>query len=188
MILINLLPPEFRRETLGRGALLGQRKIVMGGVLLLSLLTALFYVQYLIALMARDSLKREWLSMQQEVHRVDQVRSQLEMGSRAERGFLDHYVISSFKTTSILQAVSEFLPGTIWLTEMRIARKPRENMFLLKGVSLPSQGSSSVQEIEKYLGALKGAFPPQTDLVLTTSRQYKENLELTLFTAVFKWT
>ena len=111
----------------------------------------------------------------------------MESGSKAERQFLENYVISPFPNTLILSALSELLPDPLWLVELKIVRQPKSNLLLIKGVSQSMREESSVQTIEEYLRALKEKFPANTDLVLTTSRQREGTTELTLFTAVFKW-
>ena len=118
---------------------------------------------------------------------IASLKSKIEEGSKKEKEFLEHHITSPFPTTSILTAVSELLPDSIWLVELKVSREAKENTFLLKGLSLPSPHYSSIQDIEKYLREIKERFPPATQLILTTSRQVKENQELTLFTAIFKW-
>jgi hypothetical protein len=83
--------------------------------------------------------------------------------------------------------MSQFLPNSVWLVELKITRETKGTSLMLKGVALPLGTQSSVEIIEKYLRDMKGAFPVNTDLVLTTSRQQKEKRELTLFTAIFHW-
>jgi len=139
-------------------------------------------------LQTMGSLKNQWASLAQNAQRVIQLKNEIDSGVREEKDFLERYVISSLKTTALLSAISTLLPDSTWLLELKVARQPDENTFLLKGLSLPSPRTSSIQDIEKYLRDLKEEFPPETELILTTSRQIKENRELTLFTAVFKWT
>lgn len=187
MILINLLPPELRREKGIRPLLRDQRKIaVMGGIFLVGL-TIVFYIQYQFGLRSLKGLQNRWYSFQKDVQRVTEIQKEMEKGVRGEKQFLDRYVTSSFPVTTILSAVSEFLPDSIWLVELKVSRQPKENTFLLKGFSVSFERRSSIQDIEKYLHDVKEKFPQKTELILTTSRQTKENRESTLFTAVFKW-
>ena len=188
MILINLLPHEFRRETLSRRAFLPDRKLTrMGGILFL-VLTGILYLQYLVGLGTLKGLQGRWVTIQQELQRTDQLKAQMEKGGKGERDFLENYVFSPYPTTLILSAVSQSLPTALWLVEMKVIRQPHANTLILKGVSRSSREQSSVQQIENYLRDLKDQFPADADLALTTSRQQKERMELTLFTAVFKWT
>lgn len=187
MILVNLLPSEFRKQTSRFGIPRPNQKFLkIGGVVFLSL-TVFFYMQYLFELRTFKGLETEWFGIQQEVRHADQVKAEMEAGGKGERAFLEHYVLSPFQTTSILSAVSQLIPDSIWLVELKVLRQAKENTLLLKGVSLPSRDKSSVQEIERYLRDLKEKFPPGAELILTTSRQQKDRSELTLFTAVFKW-
>ncbi len=190
MILINLLPPEFRkqklRSPLGPLPESSRRLILIGGIFFVGL-TLVFYTQYLFSLKTLGGLKKRWPVLQQEVQRINQIREDIEKGSKREKEFLENYVTSSFPTTNILTGVSKLLPDSMWLVELKLSRQPDANTFLLKGLAVPPKGRSSIQEIEEYLRALKDKFPKSTSLILTTSRQQKEGMELTLFTAVFKW-
>lgn len=187
MILINLLPGEFReREPAYARTGLKPVHLRLAGAIFLGL-TLILYVHYLISLKTLSGLKSGWASIYQDVQRVTQIRTGMDGGVRVESKFLKDYIRVSFPTTRILSAVSESLPDTVWLIELKVTRTPKENSLLLKGLSHPSRGHSSIHEIEKYLRELKNGFPPGTDLMLTTSRQQRDQTELTLFTAVFKW-
>jgi len=188
MILVNLVPPELRK---GKQApwrrLYGKKVSRLGGGFFL-LLTLIFYVQYQLGRMSLGRLETQWISLQKDVQRVAELKTSIEGGGKKEKEFLERYVTSPFPATAILSATSIFLPDSIWLVELKISRQPNESTFFLKGFSLPSPNRSGIQDIEKYLRDVKGGFPPKTELVLTTSRQVKEDRELTLFTAIFKWT
>ena len=187
MILVNLLPPELRRGGGIHPLLRDQRRMAVLGGGLLVFLTMIFYLQYQLDLRTLKELQNRWSSLQKDVQRVTELQKEMEKGAKGEKQFLDRYVTSSFPVTTILSAVSEFLPDSIWLVELKVLRQPKENTFLLKGFSVPFEHRSSIQDIEKYLHDIKEKFPAKAELILTTSRQTKENRELTLFTAVFKW-
>lgn len=188
MIEINLIPRELRREAgKARFFWLNPKTLKMAGVAFLGL-TFLCYIFYLFDIKTLKKLKAQWPAIQQEALRVDSIRTEVEGGSKKQKEFLEGYVTSTLPTTKILSAVSELLPDSIWLVELNVTREPKENTFLLKGLSLLSKRHTSIQDIEKYIRDLKKVFPPSSELVLTTSRQQKEDMELTLFTAVFKWT
>lgn len=187
MILINLLPSQLRRESSFHPFLRNKRRLAKWGGTIFVVLTLLFYFHYQFSLKTFRELEVRWLSLQKGVQRVNELQQKMEEGVVVEKQFLDHYVTSSFPVTTILSAVSEFLPDSIWLLELKVSRQPKESTFLVKGFSLPFNLRSSIQDIERYLQAMKEKFPPKTELILTTSRQTKENRELTLFTAVFKW-
>ena len=149
--------------------------------------TMTFYVQYLLAFKSIKDLRNRWTLMQGDLLQVDKLRGELESGIKAERNFLDNHVLSGYRATEILSAVSELIPDAIWLYELRLIRELGGNTLVIKGAARSRKGKSSVQEIEKYLRDLKAKSPPNTELSLTTTRQEKETLELTMFTAVFKW-
>ena len=188
MIRINLLPPELRKTKTLYLSFVQKRKILVVAGSCFVGLTLILYLQYLLSLRALKGLQDHWVSLQKDIQRVTLFQSQLETGRRKEKEFLERHVTSPLPVTAILNAINQFLPDSIWLIEIKVSRQPQENSFLVKGFSLPLARKSSIQDIEKYLRDVKGIFPPKTELVLTTSRQTKENRELTLFTAVFKWT
>ena len=188
MIRINLLPPELRKTKGFFLALILKKKVLIGAGSLFVGLTLIFYIQYQLSLRTFKSLQSHWVFLQKDIQRVSDLQSSLESGSKKEKEFLERYVTSPLPLTAISNAVNQFLPDSVWLIEIKVDRKPQENNLLLKGFSVPSSHSSSIQDIEKYLRDLKAVFPPQAELILTTSRQTKDNAELTLFTAVFKWT
>lgn len=150
-------------------------------------LTLFFYTKYLAGVHQVKKLRGESTTIRQQALRADQIRTQMEGGVKAERIFLEQYVASPFLVTTALNAVSRSLPGSIWLVELKVTRESKRTSLLIKGVALPSGEQSSVEEIGKYLKDLKAAFPANTELILTTSRQQREKAELTLFTAVFNW-
>jgi len=187
MILINLLPYEFRKEALRDPRMRRTIRLVQGGGVVFVGLTLIFYVQYFFEFRSLKAMQTEWQGLEADVQRVQQIRDEMTQGSEAEKNFIESYVISPFRAASILSHLSEFLPDSIWLLELRLVRQPQNNTLLIKGMSLPGRDRSSVQEIEKYLGDLKAGFPQNIELVLTTSRQLKDRIELTFFTAIFKW-
>lgn len=188
MILINLLPAEFRKGTLGESRFLRLLQWAKLGGILFLILTLALYAHHIFVSRALAKLQTQWQQLESDVMRIQQMRDEMNQGSKAQKDFLEKYVVAPFRATSILTYISEFLPDSIWLVELKILRQPLQGTLFLKGLSLPSGERSSVQQIEKYLGDLKAKFPEDTVLVLTTSRQQKEKAELTFFMAAFKWT
>jgi len=188
VIHINLLPPELRTNGKKLFTLSAkQKKILIAVGAVLAILTVIFYIQYQLSLRALRQLQGKWTTLQKDIVRVSNLQSQLESGDKKEKAFLEHDVTSPLSLTAVLNALNQYLPDSVWLIEIKFARQPKESTFLVRGLSLPSSQHSSIQDVEKYLRDLKQTFPPETELVLTTSRQMKENKELTLFTAIFKW-
>lgn len=188
MILINLLPPEFRKEKRKSLPLSSSTKsiLLLGGILFLGL-TFIFYTHYLLSTKTLADLKKRWLLLQKEVQRINAIRDSTEKGPKQEIQFLENYVTAPLPAAKILLAASVHLPETLWLVELKLSRKPEANTLLLKGLALPLREGSSILKIEEYLRLLKEEFPKNTSLVLTTSRNVKDGMQLTLFTAVFKW-
>ncbi len=189
MIQINLLPPELRTDKKKLFSFSAKnKKILIAVSAALGVLTLLFYVQYLLSLGTLKELQKKWVTLQNDILRVSNLQLEIEEGSKKEKAFLEHDITSPLSVTAVFNTLNQYLPDSIWLIETKFTRQPKESIFLVRGYSLPSAQRSSIQDIEKYLRDLKQTFPSQTELILTTSRQTKENEELTLFTAVFKWT
>lgn len=187
MLLVNLLPAEFRSQTRIRtGSQVRQNGVKILGVLFVGL-TLVLYVQYLLNLRTLKELKGRWPALQQEVQRIGKLRGEIDSGAKHEKEFLETRVSPPLRLTALLIGVSELIPEPVWLVELRMSREEKGNMLLVKGLSLPSKAGPSLHAIEDYVRGLKERLPAATNVILTTSRQRKENLELTLFTAVFKW-
>lgn len=186
MILINLLPKEFEPVKLGLSSL-KTRRVGVGIAVVFSILTLIFYFQYLYQLKIYTELRGHWATLEQTVRQVAQVKAELEGGVKNEKSFIEKYVTPNLTFTSLLSAISELLPESTWLVELQLERAGKGSTFVLKGMALPSRHETSIQEIEKYLRAIRDRLPPGAELLLTTSRHQKEKLELTQFTAVFKW-
>ena len=186
VISINLLPAEFRKEK-ATGSFLRNKLFLNGLTATFLILTFFLHLQYRWVQDEYKRLKEQWSGLEKDSVRMAQLKTQIEQGVKDESDFLHNYVSSPFSTTAILNAVNALLPSSIWLLELKVTRLGKDNTFLLKGISLPGKQGMSIQDIEKYLSDLKEKFPTRTEIVLTTSRQVKDNRELTLFTAVFKW-
>lgn len=187
MILINLLPKELNSVKPGLPPL-AVRRVGTGITVVFSVLTLFFYFQYLHQLKIHAEFRRHWASLEHTVRQVAQVKAELEGGVKTEKDFIEKYVVPQLKFTTLFSSAGEHLPESAWLVELQLERAEKGNVLVLKGVALPSRKETSIQEIEKYLKTLRDELPPGTNLLLTTSRQQKEKLELTQFTAVFKWT
>lgn len=187
MIKLNLLPQEFRKTKAIVLTAAQKRRIGLGVSAIFLGVTVILYMQYHRGLREVKELQARWNSIQQDVQRVTGLQVQVEEGSKKEKALLERYVTSPFPVTAILNGINQHLPDSVWVIELKVDRSGQENRFLVKGFSLASARSSSIQDIEKYLRDLKRGFPPSTELVLTTNRQIRENKELTLFTAVFRW-
>lgn len=188
MIQVNLLPPELRTGRKSFYAFSAKNKKPLIGLSVVFLVfTLVLYAQYQMSLGTLRELQAKWTTLQKDMMRVSNLQLELESGSKKEKAFLEHHVTSPLSVTAVLNGLNQYLPDSVWLIETKFSRQVKESTFLVKGFSLPSAQRSSIQDVEKYLRDLKQAFPPETELVLTTSRQTKENKELTLFAAVFKW-
>ena len=99
---------------------------------------------------------------------------------------MEQYVTTQRPLTHKLSWVSEFLPETAWLLEVKLERKGNSENFFIKGVALPSKTNSSIAQIETYLHDLKNKMAG-ANLSLTTTRQKLEGVDVTQFVANFQW-
>lgn len=187
MISINLLPHEFRKVTVfTQRTWLRPRYMKLAGCIFV-LITIIFYIQFLFYVKTYSGLQKKWPALYANAQRVAQIRNEVQGGIKSERDFIAQYLVSPLSTTVILSAISEFLPSSMWLVEVKLTRQPKENIFILKGLTHSEKGRTGMQEVEKYLKLVKEKFPPETRLTVTTSHQERERVELTFFTAIFKW-
>lgn len=186
MIKINLLPQELRK---------GQKKTspfpyvplaILAGTLFL-LLTFFFYGDYLKGRAAYKKVMKEWVILSPLMGQLKALENKIEIEMRNENDFLLENVLNADPLTRILSWVNEFLPSKGWLTELKAERAGEGCRLNLRGVVLPSRTQTGIEQIEEFLQKLKSKLPPQAELVLTTSKETKEKLDGTAFTASLEW-
>ena len=183
MILVNLLPEEFRIQK-SRIPDLPKVKVAIAVGVFLVLVTAYLYVDYLMATSRLKKIEAEWRKISPQAAVLQQLQAEVEGTLKQEKEFMEHFATSPRPLTSIMTWVSDFLPENSWLTEMKMEQDGKGGHLMLKGLSLPSKGKSTIEMIESYLHQLKEKMP-ETNLSLTTTRETTEQIELTQFTAVF---
>ena len=183
MIQINLLPNEFRVQSRALPNVPTLKLAIAGGVFFI-LLTAYFYVDFILASSRLKKIEAEWNKISPEAVVLQQLQAEVEGTLKQEKEFLERFATSPQPLTSILQWASEFLPQNSWLTEIKMEQDSKGSRFLIKGLSLSSKEKSSIESIEGYLHQLKEKMP-ETKLSLTTTRETTGQTELTQFTAIF---
>lgn len=185
MIRINLLPQEFRpKETVSYTGRYFKTAILAG--VALTLLTLVFYVDFILSFGKLRRIEGDWKTSQPEYQKLTQLQKEVEGPLKQERQFMEQFVTTSRPLTSFLMWGSELLPDSAWLVELKLSRSKESGNFLIKGLSLPSKEKTSIEHIESFLQALKAKMP-DTRLALTTTRQEIDKVELTQFTAHFGW-
>ena len=186
MIKINLLPQELRKSKKSPTRIPYIPLALLGAVLFL-LMTCFFYVDYLKARSAYGRVHQDWVRLNPLMGQLKALENKIEIEMRGEKDFLEKNVLNTDSATQILSWTSEFLPDHGWLTEFKYERSGEGCLLTLQGVVLPSRAKTSIEQIEEYLQKLKTRFPLQTTLALTTSKEVKEKVEGTAFTANFEW-
>ncbi len=185
MITINLLPDEFRVKAKTSIKIPGLQ-IGIGAGLILALVTAIFYVDFLMVTSRYGKMNKKWKEIQPEYQALTQLQNEVDGKLKQEKIFMENFVTSQNALTHLLTWSSEYLPEAAWLTEIKLQRKGEGGVFLLKGLALSIAKQSSIEQIETYLHEFKRKMP-DANLSLTTTRQTLEGIELTQFISNFEW-
>lgn len=186
MITINLLPLEYRKAKKSTNALPYVPLAILFAVLFL-LLTGFFFADYLKAKSAHEAVYNEWLQLRPQMQQLKALEAKVEMEMRGEKEFLEKHMLNTEPMTLILQRLSEYLPARIWLTELKLERIRAGGRLALQGVVLATSEKTGIEQIEDYMGKLKGAVP-KGSFSLTTAKQTEKDAKAgTSFSAVFDW-
>jgi hypothetical protein len=186
MITINLLPLELRKGEKTTTRIPYIPLILLAGVLFL-LMTFFFYGDYLRARAAYKTVRQEWARLNPLMAQLKSLESRVDVEMKGEKDFLEKNVLNTESITRILSWTSEFLPPKGWLTELKVERRGEGCLLTLQGVVLASRTQTGIEQIEAYFQKLKTKLPPQTSVVLTTSKEIKEKTEGTAFVAELEW-
>ena len=185
MITVNLLPEEFRVKEKSQSQIKYMRILLIAGILF-GAATAFMYMDFLVATATLKGLESQWATKHPEFQRLTTLRNEVENTLKIEKDFMEKYATTRRPLTEIMVIVSEYLPDTAWLTEMKLERSEEAGDLMVKGSVIPSREQSSIEIIENYLQKIKNDIPGAT-LSLTTTRQRLEQVTLTQFIAHFSW-
>ncbi len=186
MITINLLPQELREKKSSALRIPYGPLAILAGVLFL-LMTFFFYGDYLRARSAFNRVQKEWARLNPELAQLKALETKIEVEMKGEKDFLEKNVLNTESMTRILSWVSEFLPQKGWLTGLKVEREGEGCRLTLRGVMLASRTQTGIEQIEEYFQKLKAKLPPQTSVMLTTSKEVKEKEGGTVFSANLEW-
>lgn len=186
MIEINLLPEEFRIKEKVAKKEVPVIKIAIGAGVMLFILTISFYFDYLGAAKKMKVVDAKWVEVQPQAKVLNELKEEVEQVLKKEKDFLAQFVTTERPLTFTLQWLSEYLPGTAWLTHVSLEHKKDSVGLAIQGLCVSSKDKTSIEAIEEYLHELKQKMP-QAKLSLTTARQFENDIETTRFTAVFEW-
>ena len=186
MIKVNLLPQELRKKKKSATRIPYTFLAILAGVLFL-LLTVFFYGDFLKTRSAYKSVKADWTRLNPLMAQLKALETRSEVEMKGEKDFLEKNVLNTESMTRILFWVSEFLPPKGWLTELKAEREGEGCRLTLKGVVLASRTQTGIEQLEEYFQKLKVKLSPQTTVALTTSKEVKEKMGGTAFTAQLDW-
>jgi hypothetical protein len=185
MIEINLLPNEFKIK--GKStANLPYLQIAAILCVVFILATAFLYLDFYKVKSSMRKIDIEWKKIQPEFKKLSKLQMDLDGNVKVEEAFMEKFVTTQKPLTHILIWLSEALPSSAWLSEVKLDRTGDGEMLLIKGLVLPTDKKSSIELIEDYLHQINFKMP-EARLTLTTSRQTIEKTEVTQFTAAFSW-
>lgn len=185
MLAVNLLPQELRIQKKSTVRLPYLKYAIIGSIIFL-LVTFSFYFDYLSAVHEYAEVEKTWKTMQPQSAQLKALENEVETVIKPERNFLSRHVVTGKPMTGFMVSLSQLLPDTAWLTEVKMEQKDGNQSLFLKGIVLPSKNSSGIEAVEKYVHDLQ-AQVPEAKLSLTTTRQKISTLEVTQFIANFEW-
>lgn len=186
MIEINLLPEEFRVREKKEKTEIPKKKLLIGGAALFSLFTISLFIDYRGSVSKLRSLEKQWAVVQPQAQVLNQLENEITNVLEPEKKFLQRFVTADRPLTHVMEWVSEFLPDSAWLTQIKMENTAEKNNLVVRGLALPTKEASSIEQIENYLNELKKKMP-DASLSLTTARQIQDQIEMTQFTAIFEW-
>lgn len=186
MITINLLPPEYKRKKRTAGPVPYIPLVILFGVLFF-LLTLFFFADYLKTKSAYDRIWKEWEQISPQMQQLKSLERKVDVEMRGEKEFLEKYVLNTDSMTRILECLSENLPPSAWLTEVRLERVKGGGKLALQGVVLPMLKKTGIEQIEDYMKKLKENLPKGNYTLTTAKQDSKGSGEGIAFSALFDW-
>ncbi len=183
MLQVNLVPDELRIKVQNTQQL-PYIKLAIGGAVLFFILTVWFYFDYLHVGGELKKMNAAWTTLQPQSQQLKALETEVETVLKPERDFLEKNVVTPKPITYVLSWVSELLPDTAWLTEIKTELKDGNQNIFVKGLVIPSKTQSSIEVIEIFIHNLQAKLP-EAKLSLTTTRQKIEQVEVTQFIANF---
>jgi len=186
MIKINLLPEELRAREKNETTEIPKAKLIIAIAILFVLVTVFFYFDFHASGSKLRKMDKQWAEFQPQAQILGALENEILNVLSPEKDFLERFVTAERPLTYVLEWLSEFLPVSAWIIQVRMENSPVKNNLVVRGLALPTKEVSSIESIEIYLNELKKKMPAAS-LSLTTARQFEEGVEVTQFTAIFEW-
>lgn len=201
MILVNLLPQQLRLKETRRINI--PYKPIVAGIFLIFLIFALYNLfLYVRVREEHRGLQRQWSSLAEQSAKADLLERELGVTILAEVEFYDALVDPNLEAAKVLNLISDLIPKSVWLTQLKFVRAQKEMQLVLNGLSESTGKSSKLIEIQNFANKLKdemekvigpvSAVGPgvnkQIKVAVTTSSQKGEvgKAEVTQFAATFE--
>jgi len=190
MITINLLPEELRLKE-AKQIHIPYQKIAFGVFLIVFVITVYNLIVYLRVRSEYGALQKQWNQMAKKSSQADALESELGSSIIAEVDFYDSWVDPPLATARILNLISDFIPKSVWLTEISFNRNKKDLDLVIIGLSQSGGGTSKLIDIQNFTNTLKSEmekFTAKSRLkvaITTSSKKTSENTDLTQFTANF---
>ena len=190
MITINLLPEELRLKE-AKQIHIPYQKIAFGVFLIVFVITVYNLIVYLRVRSEYGALQKQWNQMAKKSSQADALESELGSSIIAEVDFYDSWVDPPLATARILNLISDFIPKSVWLTEISFNRNKKNLDLVIIGLSQSGGGTSKLIDIQNFTNTLKSEmekFTAKSRLkvaITTSSKKTSENTDLTQFTANF---
>lgn len=190
MITINLLPEELRLKE-AKQIHIPYQKIAFGVFLIVFILTVYNLFVYIRVRSEYGSLQKQWNQMAEKSGQADALESELGSSINAEVDFYDSWVDPPLATARILNLISDFIPKSVWLTEINFVRNKKDLDLVVIGLSQSSGATSKLVDIQNFANTLKSemekimAKGSLKVAITTSSKKTAENTDQTQFTANF---
>ncbi len=200
MIRINLLPVEFRQVEVKQNKFSPQ--VILLSVLFICLLVAL--CQFFSYAGVRKKIHQsdaEMTQLTEPSKESDQLDQAINGKLLPEKRFFNQYVMSNYLVAEVMNELSDNLPDSVWLADLRFHRE-REALHLdLTGYSRITSKQIAVAQIQEYVNLIKGkmeeilrkgskeqekAAPQEVKVVLTTNLREISSMEAMQFAVSFK--
>lgn len=182
MILINLLPEDLRIKEVRKIAI-PYREIAVG-VFALFLIATLFNLFVYVRVRGEfRSLDKQWKELAPGNTEAESLEKELGATIVAEVDFYDQFVDPPLEAARVMNLMSDLIPASIWLDQMKFERKKRDIQLILMGFSESRGKSSTLVEIQKFANDLKARLEANIGPASNTNLNAKKHVKATVTTS-----
>lgn len=182
MILINLLPEDLRIKEV-RKTVIPYREIAIGVFALFLIMTLFNLFVYVRVRGEFRNLDRQWKELTPRNTEAESLEKELGATIVAEVDFYDQFVDPPLEAARVMNLISDLIPTSIWLDQMRFERKKRDIQLTLMGFSESRGKSSTLVEIQKFANDLKARLEANIGPASNTNLNAKKHVKVTVTTS-----